>query len=73
MEPFAYTVKGKRRAIPSYRRMPERLYDESEELAEWARRALAAADDGAVRTARGKRVRPRAARPAGPSPGRSRR
>ena len=71
LQSFAYTVQGKRRSIPSYRRMPERLYDEPEELAAWARGALAAAveADGRPTAAR---VRPRAVRPAGPSPGRSR-
>lgn len=43
LEPFAYMAKGKKRSIASYRRMPDRLYDDPDELAEWARRALAAA------------------------------
>ena len=43
LEPFTYTTKNGRRGVMSYRRMPERLYDEPEELAAWAREALAAA------------------------------
>jgi DNA transformation protein len=39
-EPFSYRTKEGRRVLASYWRMPERLYDEPEELAEWARRAM---------------------------------
>jgi DNA transformation protein len=41
--PFTYTTKSGRRSLMSYWRMPERLYDDPEELARWATRALAAA------------------------------
>jgi DNA transformation protein and related proteins len=41
--PFSYQAKGARRAIMSFWRMPERLYDDPEELAVWAARALAVA------------------------------
>jgi DNA transformation protein and related proteins len=41
--PFTYKTKAGRRGVLSYRRMPERLYDDPEELAAWARAALAAA------------------------------
>jgi DNA transformation protein len=63
MGPFAYeTGKGKR-AVMSYWRMPARLYDEPEELARWARAALAVAQRSAAgaagtKTARGGRGRP---------------
>jgi DNA transformation protein len=40
---FTYTAKGGKRAVMSYRRMPDRLYDDPDELAAWARDALAAA------------------------------
>jgi DNA transformation protein len=40
---FSYATKDGVRALNSYWRLPERLYDEPDELAEWARRALAAA------------------------------
>lgn len=42
LEPYSYTRHGKRAAM-SYRRMPDRLYDDPEELAAWARDAFAAA------------------------------
>jgi DNA transformation protein len=45
--PFQYDTKAGKRAIMSYWRLPDRLYDDSEELAAWARRALAAARRGA--------------------------
>jgi DNA transformation protein and related proteins len=43
LEPFTYATKAGRRGVMSYRRMPDRLYDDPEELAVWARAALAAA------------------------------
>jgi DNA transformation protein len=43
LEPFSYVTKAGRRAVMSYRRMPDRLYDDPDELASWARAALAAA------------------------------
>ena len=41
--PFSYDTKRGERALKSYWRMPDRLYDDPEELATWARGALAAA------------------------------
>jgi DNA transformation protein len=41
--PVQYDTKTGKRVIMSYWRMPERLYDDTEELARWARRALAVA------------------------------
>src|SRR5262245_60182675 len=46
LPPFAYATKDGKRGIMSYRRMPDRLYDDPEELAVWAREALAAARRG---------------------------
>jgi DNA transformation protein len=43
LEPFTYVTKGGRRAVMSYRRIPDRLYDDPDELAVWAREAFAAA------------------------------
>jgi DNA transformation protein len=37
--PFSYSRKGAEATIASYWRAPERLLDEPDELAEWARRA----------------------------------
>ena len=41
--PFEYATKTGNRALNSYWRMPERLYDDAEELAVWAARSLAIA------------------------------
>ena len=41
--PFTYMRRGERASLSSYRRMPDRLYDDPDELAVWARDALAAA------------------------------
>ena len=46
--PFTYT-RGKRgRVALPYWRLPERLYDDPDELAEWARRAFAVAQSKAA-------------------------
>jgi DNA transformation protein len=45
--PFSYSTKHGSRTLSSYWRLPERLYDEPEELAQWAAAALAAAQAGA--------------------------
>jgi DNA transformation protein len=42
MEPFSYEAQGKIRQIGAYWRVPERLFDEPDEMVEWARAALAA-------------------------------
>jgi DNA transformation protein and related proteins len=41
--PFSYKTRDGKRTANSYWRMPERLYDEPDELAEWAKLARAAA------------------------------
>jgi DNA transformation protein and related proteins len=43
LAPFSYKTKEGKREITSYRRIPDRLYDDPDELAAWAREALAAA------------------------------
>lgn len=43
LPPFTYAAKNNKRAVMSYRRMPDRLYDDPDEMARWAREALAAA------------------------------
>jgi DNA transformation protein len=43
LEPFSYARGGERASLTSYRRMPDRLYDDPDELVAWARIALAAA------------------------------
>jgi DNA transformation protein len=41
--PFVYAARGGRETVMSYRRLPDRLYDDPEELAIWARAAVGAA------------------------------
>ena len=49
LPPFTYETKDGKRGVMSYRRMPERLYDNPDELATWAHAALAAAQRTGVR------------------------
>jgi DNA transformation protein and related proteins len=51
LAPFTYTTRSGKRAVMSYRRMPDRLYDDPDELAAWAVEALAAARRGTGRKA----------------------
>jgi DNA transformation protein len=55
MKPFTYGAKG-RRMVMSYWRMPDRLLDDPEQLAQWARAAQGAAQRAAARTTRKRRV-----------------
>ena len=43
MSPFAYTAKNGKRAVMSYWRLPDALYDDPDDLARWATGALEAA------------------------------
>jgi len=43
LAPFSYATKNGEHKLTSYWRMPDRLYDDPEELARWARAALGAA------------------------------
>jgi DNA transformation protein len=47
--PFQYQTQVKTITVNSYWRLPARLFDDSEELADWARAALAAAQRAALR------------------------
>ncbi|AUC96840.1 competence protein TfoX [Bradyrhizobium sp. SK17] len=47
--PFQYTTRSKTVTVNSYWQLPARLFDDSEELAAWARSALAAAQRAALR------------------------
>jgi len=40
--PFVYSTKHGKRALTSYWRLPDRLYDDADELAQWAGHALEA-------------------------------
>ena len=65
--PFSYATKDGTRQITSYWQMPDRLYDDPDELAQWARGALAVA-----RAAPGKKAKSTQAKPARRSASRSR-
>ena len=48
-KPFQYQTRTKTVTVASYWQLPERLYDDPEELTGWARAALAAAQRAALR------------------------
>lgn len=48
-KPFQYEMQGKLRMIASYWQLPERLYDDPNEVTEWARAAYAAAERAALK------------------------
>jgi DNA transformation protein and related proteins len=56
-KPFQYQTRTKTITVGSYWQLPARLFDEPEELTEWAKAALAAAQRAALK----KRARPRKA------------
>ena len=56
VKPFQYDARGKTITIASYWQLPARLYDDPEELAEWARLALGAAERAAAK--KRARIRP---------------
>jgi DNA transformation protein and related proteins len=47
--PFSYQTRAKTITVNSYWQLPARLFDDSEELVDWARAALAAAQRAALR------------------------
>ncbi|MBR0983074.1 TfoX/Sxy family protein [Bradyrhizobium liaoningense] len=49
-KPFQYSTRAKTVVVNSYWELPARLFDDSAELAQWARAALAAAQRAKVRT-----------------------
>jgi DNA transformation protein and related proteins len=59
-QPFQYQTRAKTVTVGSYWQLPERLYDDPEELTDWARAALAAAQRAALR----KRPKAKRAKPA---------
>jgi DNA transformation protein len=52
LAPFRYATRNGEHALTSYRRMPDRLYDDTDELARWAREAHAVALRAASRPRR---------------------
>jgi DNA transformation protein len=56
-KPFQYQTRTKTVTVASYWQLPERLYDDPEELTGWARAALAAAERAALKKRpKGRRV-----------------
>ena len=64
LPPFTYSRRQGERAVMSYRRMPDRLYDDPEELAVWARAALAVAHRPKSRPKPAARTKPTGKAPA---------
>ena len=60
-KPFQYQTRAKTVTVNSYWELPARLFDDSDELAEWARAALAAAQRAALRKRPRKRPKARKA------------
>ena len=73
LSPFSYQRKGGRRTIMSYWRMPERLYDDPDELAGWARRSMAVAQRSGAKARRPRRKPNLRKKPAAKKPARKRR
>jgi DNA transformation protein and related proteins len=48
-KPFSYQTRAKTVTVNSYWQLPARLFDDTEELSEWARAALGAAQRAAVK------------------------
>ncbi len=53
--PFEYGTKTGKRAVMSYWRLPDRLYDDPDALALWTRKALAVAQKSATTKPKGRR------------------
>ena len=62
-KPFQYQTSAKTVVVQSYWQLPARLFDDTEELSQWAKAALAAAQRAAVKK-RPKARKPGKARPA---------
>ena len=52
-KPFSYQTRAKTVVVNSYWQLPERLYDDPEEMTGWARAALSAAQRAALRKPKG--------------------
>jgi DNA transformation protein len=51
LEPFSYEAQGQKRTVGAYWQVPERLFDEPDEMLEWARGAVGAGRRAAERKA----------------------
>jgi DNA transformation protein len=49
LQPFSYEAKGRTVQVGSYWRVPERLFDDPDEMVDWARAALAAGQRAAAK------------------------
>jgi len=65
-KPFQYQTRAKTVTVGSYWQLPARLFDDTEELSQWARAALGAARRAAVK--KRPRTRKAATRKAAPKP-----
>src|SRR5690349_465885 len=72
LSPFTYATSSGERKLTSYWRMPERLYDDPDELAQWARKAHAVAMRAAARKKQPKTVEKPVRRPSRKKPSRPR-
>ena len=65
--PFSYQTRAKTVTVNSYWQLPARLFDDSEELVDWARAALAAAQRAALRKRPKKRTAKKVAKKKAPA------
>src|SRR6201995_3350511 len=65
-KPFLYQTRAKTVTVNSYWQLPERLYDDPDDLSEWARASLAAAQRAALRKGSRKKAPKKAAAKAAP-------
>ena len=49
LEPFSYEAKGRKVQVGAYWHVPERLFDDPDEMLDWARAALAAGQRAAAK------------------------
>jgi DNA transformation protein len=63
-KPFSYQTRAKTVTVNSYWQLPERLYDDPEEMTGWARAALSAAQRAALRKPKKSRGTKKAAKKA---------
>jgi DNA transformation protein len=63
-KPFSYQARAKTVVVNSYWQLPERLYDDPEEMTGWARAALSAAQRAALRKPKARKGGKKAAKKA---------
>jgi DNA transformation protein len=59
LEPFSYEARGRTVRVGAYWRVPERLFDDADEMVEWARAALGAGQRAAGTSKSTGRIRSR--------------